>query len=346
MTALSRLRRRIGIGALCAIALGGAALSGTLPATPSIAAPAAAPGDSRAEAIAVGQPAEAGPWRLTVREVLIGQAATDLVTAASPVNDPPRDGATYVAVRLNAQNTGDRALTIAADDFAFTGGSGLVRRFVGVELPEPPLTGEVAAGQSREGWVIGGADATETGLRLLFDSLTLPGVWADTVLALQDGDAPSVAPALTSNEIGRDPASPAGLNQPVVTKEWSVELLEVARGAAVYDLGDYRTQALGPEDATNETEWIALRLRVTAGGRESVQPAFLPPGAFQLIGDDGAPLPDTPTLSPPSPDISGAYYPGTNREGWVSFELPIGYAVNAVRFLPYLASDDPRFLTF
>jgi len=61
---------------------------------------------------------------------------------------------------------------------------------------------------------------------------------------------------------------------------------------------------------------------------------------------EGDPIPDVPTLTPPYPDASGAYDPGASREGWVAFELPLEYATATVRFLPYRADDDPRFFTY
>jgi hypothetical protein len=342
--------RLVGVLALVALLAAGAAMGGlrdgiAAPNPAALSAPAA-PGETRAEPVPLGDEGAAGPWRMAVLEVLTGQAATDRVLAASPTNEPPREGATYVAVRLAARNAGGRAMVIDGHDFAVTGGSGLVRRFVGAVPPEPALDGEVAPGAAREGWIVGGAAADETSLLLLFDGLALPGVWADRVFALQDGaSVASAAGSGAPNDVGTDPAAPAGPNEPIVTADWEIELLEVVRGAAVFDLVDYRTGALGVDDSA---DWLALRLRmgnVRAGGPGD-QPATLPPGAFALVDETGAPLTDVATLTPPSPDAAGVYYPGATREGWVSFELPLGYTATTVRFLPYATDADPRFLTF
>lgn len=304
-----------------------------------------APGDSPAEPVPLGEEVTAGPARLRVLDVVLGQEATDRVLAASPTNEPPREGITYVLVRLQVENGGDRPLALDPDDFALTGASGQVRRFLGVQPPDPALAGSVAPGDSIDGWVVLAAPADEPDLLLLYDSLSLPGVWADRVLAVQGGAAlPSPVASVSPNQIGIDPTAPASADTPVVTADWSVELLEVASGAEVFDLVDYRTGALGLEDAVDDRPWLALRVRIARIG--DGEAAFLPPNAFALVDPAGAPIPDVATLTPPSPDASGAYYPGAVREGWVAFELPLGYDTAVVRFLPYSTEPDPRYLGY
>ena len=308
----------------------------------------AAPGDSAAEPVPLGQEAVAGPLRLGIEEVLTGPEATDRVIAASPVNDAPREGVTYVLVNVRVANEGDRPIVLDSNDFALTAASGFVRRFVGAQPPEPAIDGTLEPGARREGWVVLAAPTDEQSLLLLYDSLSLPGVWADQVLALQEGAAiPDAAPATAPNDVGIDLAAPASFGDAIITADWQIELLDVARGAAVFDLVDYRTGALGAGDAVDDKPWLALRLRITnvRGGGE---PAFLPPNAFTLVDEAGDPIPDVMTLTPPRPDASGAYYPGAVREGWVAFELPADETFT-VRFLPYAATaadPDPRYLAY
>ncbi len=311
---------------------------------------AQAPGDSRAEPVPLGEAAAAGPWRMTVVEVVTGPEATERVTEASAVNEPPRSGFTYVAVRVRAENAGDRPLPIGSDDFALTGASGLVRRFTGALAPNPALAGTVEASDAMEGWVVLGAPADEENLLLIYDSLALSGTWADGVFALEEGAAiPDLAaPVDAPNDAGVEVGAPATMNEPVVTADWSVEILEVVEGAAVFDLVDFRTGALGADQANDIDPWLALRVKVT-NVRTGGGAAFFPPNAFGLADEAGASVPDVLTLTPPFPDISGTYYPGASREGWVTFELPEAYAASGltlVRFLPYRTDPDPRFLSW
>ncbi len=313
---------------------------------------AVAPGDSRAEPAPLGEPVTAGPWRMTVLEVITGQDATDRVTGANPLNDPPRDGFTYVLIHVAAENTSNRPLRLDTDDFALVGASGLVRRFVGALPPDPAVDRVVDPGAAHEGWVVLGAPVNETSLVLLYDSVTLPGSWADRAFALGPDAAVLAAaqPVEAPNEAGTDPGSPVGIGGSVVILDWRVELLEVVQGDPVYDLynGDFRVQALDRSDASDAAPWLALRIQVT-NVRPGVTPAFLPPTAFMLVDSDGNAVPNTLTLTAANPDASGSYAPGASRDGWVVFEVPtprVESDATIVRFLPYRTDPDPRYFTY
>ena len=329
-----------------------------VPAVPGRAQETATPaavdaaGASRADPVPLGEPVLAGPVDLQVLDVLAGPDAVAAVLAASPNNIEPREGTTYVAVNLRARNAGDIPISLDNDDFALTGDTGLVRRFLGAEPPAPALAVTLAPGESGEGWIALSAGAEESALLLLFDSLELGGTWADRVLAIQDGARiPDLAERLAApNKAGADPAAPVGLGESAVTDQWSIELLDVVSGATAFDLVDYRTGALGVGDALGEdgSVWVALRFRIqnaAAGG----EMAFFPANAFVLVDELGDPLLDIATLTPPRPDASGGYYPGAAREGWVMFDVPAEYGAAMVRFLPYAhtaQSLDPRYVSF
>jgi hypothetical protein len=317
-------------------------------ATPS----AAGPGLSRGDPVPLGQMVQAGPVELQVHEVLVGPEAVDAVLAASPTNVGPREGSTYIAVNVAARNTGQQSLWLDNDDFALTGDSGLVRRFLGVKAPEPSLDAVLEPGALATGWVAFAAPSDEGSLLLLFDSLELNGSWADRVLALQEGVAiPDLAqPAATANSVGTDAASAVGVGETAVTADWSVTLLDVVAGAPAFDLVDYRTGALGAGDAAGEdgSIWVALRFRVQ-NARAGGGVAHFPANAFVLVDEAGNPLLDVVTLTPPRPDAAGDYYPGAVQEGWVMFDVPLDYTASMVRLLPYAhtaISLDPRYFRF
>ena len=313
--------------------------------------PVSARGLSRADPVPLGEAVVAGPVELQVRDVLIGADAVAAVLAASPSNVEPLEGTTYVAVSLLARNTGSDPLWLDNDDFALTGDSGLVRRFLGAMPPDPVLDLTLAPGGSSEGWVAFGVPVEETSLLLLFDSLELGGSWADRVLAIEDGaQIPDVAQRAAVNAAGNAFGTALGIGEAAVTDRWSVELLDVVSGAPAFDLVDYRTGALGAGDATGTdgSVWIALRFQiqnVQSGG----DLAYFPANAFVLVDDAGNPLLDIATLTPPRPDAAGGYFPGAMRDGWVMFDVPMDYTTATVRFLPFAhtaTSLDPRFFTF
>lgn len=309
-------------------------------------------GLSRAEPVPLGAAVAAGPVELRVSEVLIGADAVTALLAAAATNVEPLDGLTYVAVKLQARNTGSKPLWLDNDDFALTGDSGLVHRYLGAQPPDPVLDLVLGPGEASEGWVAFGMPSDEASLLLLFDSLTLGGTWADRVLALQDrARIPDLAERVAPpNDLGTRVDAPLGVGEAAVTQQWSVELLDVVAGAPAFDLVDYRSGALGLGDATGEdgSLWVALRFRiqnVQAGGDLAAFPA----NAFALVDEEGNPLLDIATLTPPRPDAAGDYYPGATREGWVMFDVPVDYTTQIVRLLPFAhtaATLDPRYFTF
>lgn len=306
-------------------------------------------GVSRADPVPLGQEAVAGPLRVSIREVSSGPSAVDRVLGVTDANVPPRDGHTYVLAYVVVHNDGDEPVFISNDDFGLTGSSGVIHRFLIIQPPEPALFATIEPGASAEGWVVFEAPVDETELLLVFDSLSMPGSWARRTLTLLAGSSiPDAAtPSAAPNEAGLSPEAPAGRNTPIVSGTWQIELIDVAFGAEVFELVDYRTGALGIEDSNNDSPWLALRFRVTNVGTGG-QASYFPPNAFSLADATGAPLLDFVTLTPPVPDASGDYYPGASREGWVAFELPT-YDPYLIVFAPYDAigtTPDPRYLTY
>src|SRR5829696_1593589 len=317
--------------------------------TPAVAS---AIGLSRADPVPLGGAVQAGPVELRVLDVLSGPEAVAAVLAASPTNVEPRDGISYVAVNLSARNTGRQPLSLDNDDFAVSGDSGLIWRFLGAQPPEPALDATLNPGESSEGWLAFGIPAAESSLLLIFDCLELGGSWADRVLALQDGARiPDLSqPIAAPNDAGTDFTTALGIGEPAVTDQWSVALLDIVTAETAFDLVDYRAGALGAGDATGEdgSVWIALQFRiqnVAAGG----ELAYFPANAFVLVDDAGNPILDVVTLTPPRPDAAGGYYPGAQRDGWIMFDVPVDYTAATVRFLPFAhaaTSLDPRFFTY
>ncbi|HEU0115560.1 MAG TPA: DUF4352 domain-containing protein, partial [Thermomicrobiales bacterium] len=172
----------------------------TPPATPEagrLTPPAAADvGLDRERPVPLGHTVAAGPLELRVFDVRRGRGAVEAVAAASPANDPPRDGVTYVIVRLAARNAGDAPVTIAGADFGLTGDSGVIQRFLDVIPPDPPLAATLPPGAATDGWVVFAMPQDERGLLLLFDSVSIPGNWADRVLALETQPRPGATPTV------------------------------------------------------------------------------------------------------------------------------------------------------
>lgn len=325
--------------------------------SPALAAPSqssatpiagSAVGGSRVSPAPSDQPVVAGPWSFTISEILTGDDAYAKVTEASAENSGPGDGMQYIAVHLSATNTSGQAYEIAESDFGATGNSALIFQNDTAVAPDPALEGTVEAGASIDGWVVSSVPSDEGNLILVYDSTTIDGDWADALIALTPGATIADRDqGEEPNSVGQEITAPAALNEKVVTEGWSFIVDQVLEGQDVYNLfpsSDYRTTALGDTDAQGLPYWVAIHVEITnnsAGGGA----AFLPQTAFLPVMTDGDPVPDALILTPPSPDITGYSYPGGARSGWVLFAMPVGLALDIVRFQPFETDADVRYIT-
>jgi hypothetical protein len=319
--------------------------------TSSLHAESGAVGASRANPAAVNAETVAGPWKMTVLQVQTGSDAAAAVTAASQFNVAPADGSAYVVVKIRVQNASNRDYDIEPDDFGVTGSSGVLSRFSQQIPPDPALHGTVKTGETLEGSIVAEVPVDETNLLLVYDSLSITGNWSDCVFALADGAAMADAgkAAAAKNNAGTKVDNAAQIGDEIVTDEWAVKLIETASGATdvgnLFPSSDYRTTALLGTGSDDGATWLALHVQVKnvrAGGAAS----FLPATAFLLVTSDGKPVNDVTLLTPPDPDVSGTYYPGGSRDGWVLFEQPNTYPDSIVRFLPFVTDGDARYFDF
>jgi hypothetical protein len=305
-------------------------------------------GGSRVSPAPSDQPVAAGPWSFTVSEMLTGDEAFAKVTEASAENTGPGDSMQYVAVHLSATNTSNKAYEIAESDFGVTGNYALIFQNVMAVAPDPALEGMVDPGATIDGWVVSSVPADEGNLILVYNSTTIGGDWADALIALTPGA--SIADREQSeapNNLGKEITGPAAIHEKVVTDEWSFVVDQVLEGQDVYNLfpdSDYRTTALGDTDAQGLPYWVGIHVEITnnsGGGGAS----FLSQTAFMPVMNDGDPVPDALILTPPMPDITGYSYPGGGRSGWVLFAMPVGLALDIVRFQSFATDSDVRYIT-
>lgn len=289
----------------------------------------------------------AGPWKLTLSNLVRGADAAAQIAAVTDQNEPPADGIDYLLFQVNATNAGQERIWIDFDDFAVFGSSGIVRRSLELMPPDPMLQAAVEPGQSTSGWVTGAIETDDASPVILFDSRLLTGNWADQVVAtVAGGTFPTTgAQPIAASDTGNSPTAPAGANEPVTTGDWQVELLQAVFGQDVYELTDFRTQAVGDSDPSLIPQWAAIQVQVTNNRRGSAVSHF-PVTAFSLAYSDGEEILDVARLTPPLPDIAGDYLPGATREGWAAFERPVDFSGSLVRFQPYRTDSEVRWLTW
>jgi hypothetical protein len=160
------------------------------------------------------------------------------------------------------------------------------------------------------------------------------------------GTFPSTgAQSVSANETGSSPTAPAAANESIVTADWQVELLQAVFGQDVYELTDFRTQAVGDSDPSLIPQWAAIQVQVT-DNRSGSAVSHFPATAFSLSYGDGEEILDVSRLTPPLPDIAGDFLPGATRTGWAAFERPVDFDGTLVRFQPYRTDTDVRYLTW
>ncbi len=291
----------------------------------------------------IGETVAAGPWQMTVIEVVAGEEASSLLAQTNSENPPAPDGLGYAAARISVRNTSDRDLSIAQSDFAISGSDGILRRAPGVVTPDPPLHAVVPPGQSSEGWVVSLVNDPATAL-LWYDSATIASAWGDTVFALAEGAALSATEPTddADTETGSDPARPAAIGDTVRTGGWDITVQDVIYGQDVFELADFRLRALG-SGYGGIGNFIGLYVSVL---NVSAFPAFFSTSALQIADGAGEPWDHTTTLTPPNPDVSREYLPGASGEGWAAFE-PQGYATaDLIRIQPSHVGGSPRYVAF
>ena len=289
----------------------------------------------------------AGPWKVTLSDLLRGEDATARITAASDQNAAPASGIDYLLFQVNAVNAGQEPTWIDFDDFAVVGASGIVRRSLQLLPPDPMLRATVEPGGSTTGWVTGAIETGDSSPVVLFDPRILSGSWADRAIGLADSPAfPTTGvESQPVNDTGSSPTSPAAVGDTIVTGDWVVELQQAVFGQDVYERTDFRTQAVGDSDPSFIPQWAAIEVRIT-NNFAGMPTAHFPATAFSLAYADGSEVPDVSRLTPPLPDVSGDYLPGGSFTGWAAFERPAGFDGSLVRFQPFRTDADVRFLTW
>lgn len=289
----------------------------------------------------------AGPWKLTLSQFVRGADAAAQIASASDQNADPPDGMDYLLFQVNAVNAGQEPTWIDYDDFAVMGSAGLVHRSLQLMPPDPMLQSAVEPGKSTSGWVAGQIESGDQAPVVLFDPRILSGTWADQVIAPAAGTTfPSTGvQSQATNEIGSSPAAPAVAGDTIVTADWVLELQQAIFGQDVYDGTDFRTQAVGDSAPEFIPNWAAIQVTVT-NNRGGSAVSHFPATAFSLSYADGSEVLDVSRLTPPLPDVSGDYLPGSTFTGWAAFERPADFSGTLVRFQPFRTDKDVRYLTW
>ncbi len=318
--------------------------------TPESTPVAVTVGRSTAAPAATGEQLASGPLVLQVDDVNFGAEATELLLDASIRNQAPPEGMIHVVASISLENAGDRAISVDDDDFGFVTEAGRVWRSLQIEPPDPALGAQIEPGQAMEGWVAGQLEDDAAAQLMIFNCRDLGGVWSERFIALTDGSAIDLPVDLIDlpNNAGMSPSAPASLGEVVVTDDWAIAVTEVRFADDVVGLfppEDYRTTALASAAPDVVPYWIAFHIELQQVRTDSAILHF-PVDALNLAGEDGEAVEDVRILSSPLPELSGDYLPGGRGAGWYAIELPIDHTGTMLRFQPWRAGQDVRFIAW
>jgi hypothetical protein len=128
-------------------------------------------GIDQASPAPLGETVTTEDWQITVREVVRGEAAWQMVQAADEFNEPPEAGMEYILVKVHARYIGAAPTgeTIDAIFFQTIGSADVLHGYPFVISPEPSLSVDLFPGGKYEGWITMQAAQGETGLTLVFE---------------------------------------------------------------------------------------------------------------------------------------------------------------------------------
>jgi hypothetical protein len=291
----------------------------------------------------IGENAQAGPWSITVAEVLAGDEAASFLLETNAENPVAPDGFSYVLARIVAQNTSDRTHAIQMTDFAATGSDGILRRTQAVVMPDPMLQAVVAPGESAEGWIAPIVDDV-TNMVLWFDSPVLGGNWASALFALTDGASLADPGDLdaSDSDVGSEPTSPATIGDTVKVGGWEITISDVIDGNTVFEMSDFRFRAL-----QSNNDWVQRSVGLYATVRNLTPfPAFFSPITFEIADENGEVWDHTLTMTGPEPDVSREYLPGASGEGWATLSPGDFAELHLIKVSPFKVGGSARYIAF
>jgi hypothetical protein len=302
------------------------------------APPVVASGDvglSRSNPAPRSQIVPAPNWDVQVVDVVRGDPAWQALAATNQFNDPAPEGMEYLLVRLRVKSTyaDNEEHNIGSGDFDVTGDRLALYSSALAVAPDPELNADLRTGGETEGWVPYLVGQGEGNLMLVVNELANFDETRFRYIALDDGAALGMDPALGAiapTDAGRDPGSPAARGETVVTEDWEITLLDVIRGDEAWAAVQAASSVNDPPAAG--MEYILARVHAryiaTAEATDSID-GF----SFKSTGSAGV-VYDTPIVVGLEPELEASLFPGGQAEGWIAVVVAEDEADVALVFEP------------
>ena len=294
-------------------------------------------GASRANPYSLDAVASADQWLIQVREVVRGEEAWGRIRDL-PFAEPAPEGQSYLLVHLHVRNdtteTAKRGLT--RHDFGITGDRRRRYEADPFVAPAPAFDVNLPGGWETTGWLTFLVGEDEGNLILIFDPFF--GEQANYI-ALEENASIAMPTRDTlpiPNELGVEPDAPAPFGETAVTEEWSVTLLDVARGREAWDLLEGASIFNQPPPEGQAYLLIQARVRYVSRYEEVGQVNGY---SFSTTKNRDA---SPPPVSGLQPSLAAQLFPGGQITGWFELLVPQGETVRVVFEPPMTLTGEQR----
>lgn len=280
-------------------------------------------------------------WDVTLLESPIrGPEAWALLKEANMFNEPPSAGQEYLLLHLSIVHKGT---TTEENSLGLhvTGSANVVHHsFDNWQVPPAPILRSHLSGPDQSaGWEAYTIAAGERNLILMVDDLFN---FAEPVqyLALTAESPPPIPAAELANvrptSLGAAPDDPAAVGNIVTSANWQMQVLEVVRGEAAWQLALATNRFNDPPPAG--FEYVLVRARVRYLGLAEGPHSINHYSHFATLDGDGQ-VYTRPSLVVPTPQLYGWLFPGGEITGWLAAQVSVADPTPLLRFSPGAAVD-------
>jgi hypothetical protein len=303
------------------------------------------PGTLPSVPLGAGSDVELASVRVGVADFARGDAAWAALRKASSGNPPPPLGRQYVLVRVRVTGVAS-ASWVGCQQFRIVGANRIVYPPGGQLPPEPALRSDKAlqAGAVLEGWCPYSFRSDDRGLILIVDAPDHRNPAPRRYVALEQGASLAPIPSVEGDESapsnGQTALAPAEPGSEVVTRDWSVKVVDVVRGEDARHLVESANS--NNEPPADGLEFVAVKLHARYHGPPGL-PGLLSAAQFRVVNSEGKSY-DVPLVLDVTPRLTRTLFPGGEHTGWAVFQIGLDDSDAVLRFEPYFPDLERRYL--
>lgn len=294
-------------------------------------------GYSRGNPHPAGSTVSLTQWDVAVDGDLIrGPAAWKMLQEANMFNDPPPAGHEYLLVPLRIAHhrltTTEKTLGLHV-----TGSANVIHfSFDNSQVPPEPILNNYLPGPAKsQGWEVYILVEGEGNLVLIIDDLD-DYEEPTRYLALTDEPPPAIPvdelSRIQRTSVGASLQEPAAVGAITTSAEWQMQVLEVVRGEAAWQMLQERNQYNDPPPPGFEYVLVLARVRSLGLADEARSVSrFTHFVALNQAEEEYA----RPSLVVPEPELSGSLFPGGEIAGWLAVQVAENDANPLLKFEPY-----------